>query len=64
MSNKNYPVRMWINQPSTLQRLHSLHGTNVLALHEYENTYRIYFLTGPVISMQCLGNCLSWGWKD
>ena len=27
-------VRMWINQPSTLQPLHHLHGTNVLAIPE------------------------------
>lgn len=26
--------RMWINQPSELQILHHLHGTNVLAVRE------------------------------
>lgn len=54
--------RMWINQPSTLQPLHHLHGTNVLAAHEYDDTWRIYFLSGPVVSQQCSGLCLSEGW--
>ena len=57
------PERMWVNQPSTLQPLHHLHGTNVLAVHEYEHTYRIYFLSGDVISQQCNGASLSKGWK-
>jgi hypothetical protein len=26
--------RMWINQPSTSQPLHHLHGTNVLAVED------------------------------
>ena len=47
--------RRWINQPSSSQPLHHLHGTNVLAEHEYDDTYRIYFLSGPAISQQCLG---------
>jgi hypothetical protein len=28
--------RMWINQPSTNQPFHKLHGTNVLACHPYD----------------------------
>lgn len=55
--------RMWINQPSTLQPLHHLHGTNVLASHEYDDTWQVYFLSGGVISMQVLSLCLSKGWK-
>lgn len=54
--------RMWINQPSTLQPLHHLNGTNVLAYHEYDNTWRVYFLSGDIISMQVLSTCLSKGW--
>lgn len=58
-------TRMWINQPSTSQPLHSLHGRNVLAVREDKdsNLYRIYFLTGATISMNAHKNSLSWGWK-
>lgn len=55
--------RMWINQPSTQQPLHQLHGKNVLAVKESENMYRIYFLSGDTISMRAHSNTLSWGWK-
>ncbi len=55
--------RMWINQPSTLQPLHSLHGKNVLAVKESENMYRIYFLSGNTISIRAHSNTLSLGWK-
>jgi hypothetical protein len=54
--------RMWINQPSKLQPLHKLHGTNVLAVHEYDSTYCIFFLDGPVVSQQVSRLCLSIGW--
>lgn len=55
--------RMWINQPSTHQPLHHLHGVNVLAHREYGETFRIYFLTGAVVSMQAFRNSLSKGWN-
>ena len=55
--------RMWINQPSTLQPLHHLHGTNVLAHHAYDHTYVIYFLSGKTVSMHVLRMVLSEGWK-
>lgn len=58
----NWPERMWINQPSTLQPQHKLNGTNVLAVHEYDNTFRIYFLNGKVESQQIDGLALSKGW--
>jgi len=54
--------RMWINQPSSLQPLHHLHGTNVLAYREYGNTYRVYFLSGSIICQQVPGLALSDGW--
>lgn len=57
--------RMWINQPSSLQPLHKLHGTNVIADLEEElhsNAITIYFLAGSVISQRCTKNCLSSGW--
>ena len=54
--------RAWINQPSTLQPLHALHGTRVLAQHEYGTTWQVYFLTGAIVSQQVDGLCLSDGW--
>lgn len=58
--------RMWINQPSTSQPLHKLHGTNVLACHipNRPGHMLIYFLSGDVISMEALSLCLSNGWLD
>jgi hypothetical protein len=57
-----YPERMWINQPSRFDPLHKWNSTNVLAVHEYDTTYCVYFLSGPVISMQAPKLCLSKGW--
>jgi hypothetical protein len=56
------PERMWINQPSTHQAHHALNGTNVLAVHEYDDTYRVYFLSGPIVSQQMSRLALSKGW--
>lgn len=56
-------TRMWINQPSTLEPLHALHGTNVLAIAENPTTTRIYFLSGNIISQQVSPRCLSEGWR-
>lgn len=55
--------RMWINQPSTLQPLHHLHGTNVLAMGDINRVSRVWFLSGPVISQQVPSNALSRGWR-
>lgn len=52
--------RMWVNQPSTLQRYHELHGTNVLYDPKEEV---IYFLEGNVISQQIDPRALSEGWE-
>lgn len=54
--------RKWINQPSTLQPLHKLHGTNVLAGYESETTSIIYFLSGPIVDQLAPNLCLSDGW--
>lgn len=58
------PVRMRVTQPSSLQPLHALDGTNVLAIPEYGNTMRIYFLSGDVISQQASRLSLSEGWRS
>lgn len=59
---KDFPKRKWINQPSSLQPLHHLHGTNVLAVPEHGSTWTIFFLSGAVVSQRCSGLCLSDGW--
>jgi len=58
--------RMWINQPSKDQILHELHGTNVLADDKdtTDKLIRIYFLSGDVISQDCIKICLSDGWVN
>lgn len=55
-------TRMWINQPSIYNPFHKYHGENVLAHGDTDDTCRIYFLDGPIISMQIPSNCLSKGW--
>lgn len=55
--------RAWINQPSTLQQHHELHGVNVLAVAERAGVVRVYFLSGDIISMEMLTNQISLGWK-
>jgi hypothetical protein len=56
--------RMWINQPSTKQTLHHMHGVEVLAVLEYDDVYQIYFLSGKLVSMQAKRSQLSLGWKE
>lgn len=55
--------RMWINQPSTLQPFHKLHGSNVLALPDGGDFVRVYFVSGDVISQLIPKLALSKGWK-
>jgi hypothetical protein len=52
-------ARKWINQPSTLQPYHKLHGKNVL----YDpNTEEVWFTEGNLISSQIDPLALSDGW--
>ncbi len=55
--------RMWINQPSTLQQHHALHGLNVLAECQEGQYTTIWFLSGDVYSMDISKMCLSDHWK-
>ncbi len=49
------PTRVLINQPSTLQTFHSLHGKVGIAIPTDTNgTARIYFCEGDVISQLIL----------
>lgn len=58
----NIVKRAWINQPSSAQPLHKLHGTNVLAVYEGYDTWRVYFLNGETISMEVSELSISDGW--
>lgn len=55
--------RAWVNQPSTLQPHHNLHGTNVLVERETERVSRVWFTEGPIVSQQMQTVCLSPGWR-
>jgi hypothetical protein len=55
--------RATINQPSTLQPLHELHGVQVLASEEIRpGTVLIYFLEGETVSQECPTQAISEGW--
>lgn len=46
------PVRVWINQPSTLQPDHRLHGKKGIAIPEEGKFVDIHFTDGLVHSMR------------
>jgi hypothetical protein len=56
--------RMWINQPSTLQPFHKLHGARVLVEDPVVGFRRIWFTSGDVISMELPTMVLSEGWPQ
>lgn len=43
--------RAWINQPSTQQPLHHLHGVTCIAVDDGESTVQLFFTQGDVHSM-------------
>jgi hypothetical protein len=51
--------RAWINQPSTLQPLHHLHGTVCIARDDGDDTLTLYFTTGDKHSMIAQRNCIA-----
>jgi hypothetical protein len=56
---------MWINQPSTMQPHHKLHGRCVLAMPPAQGkVITVYFTDGPVISMNIDPAVLSRGWPE
>ena len=57
------PIRAWINSPSKHESHFAHHGKNVLAMHEYDAKWRVFFLDGAVESMQVDAIYLSKGWK-
>ena len=51
--------RAWINQPSTLQSLHHLHGVKCIVEDNGGSSVRLYFTEGAVHSMEALKLCIS-----
>lgn len=51
--------RAWINQPSTLQPLHDLHGQHCIAVDYGDGDVTIYFTEGAVHSMLVSNLCIS-----
>jgi hypothetical protein len=51
--------RAWINQPSTLQTHHKLHGKYCIVIDNREQYLRVFFTEGPVHSMLMDRLCLS-----
>jgi len=57
--------RYWINQPSTLQPDHNLHGRKVLANKDTKLKFTdVYFIDGPVIRQFVNTSSLSPGWNN
>jgi hypothetical protein len=57
MSAKIY--RAWINQPSTLQPLHALHGVTCIVHDRGDPSVTLYFTEGAVHSMEAFRTCIS-----
>ena len=51
--------RAWINQPSTLQPLHSFHGKPCIVQDSGERSLRLWFTEGDIHSMEALRECIS-----
>lgn len=57
--------RMWVNQPSSLQPYHNLHGRRVLMVNGMcKKHVLIYFVDGPVVSQMIDRSALSYGWGE
>lgn len=57
--------RVWINQPSTLQTHHNLHGTKVLVdFSKDKSSPDVYFLGRGVHRMRVSAEALSSGWPE
>lgn len=59
MSTIPLTYRAWINQPSTLQPLHALHGRVVIAVHDRPGNVRLFFTEGTTHSMDADPSCIS-----
>ena len=57
MSSQIY--RAWINQPSTLQPLHHLHGKHCIVHDTGDISVTLYFTEGDLHSTTALRQCIS-----
>ncbi len=57
-------VRLWINQPSTLQPLHNMHGQRVILIRYEDNGdfVQVAPISGNTLTMRVSVLCLSEGW--
>jgi hypothetical protein len=51
--------RAWVNQPSTLQPLHSLHGIHCIVHDTGEKVVTLYFTEGDLHSTTAFRECIS-----
>jgi hypothetical protein len=51
--------RAWINQPSTAQPLHRLHGVTCIAVDNGEPSLTLYFTEGGTHSTTALRECIT-----
>jgi hypothetical protein len=51
--------RAWINQPSTLQPLHSLHGKYCIVIDDDQAFVKLCFTEGDIHSMMADRKCVS-----
>jgi len=51
--------RAWINQPSTRDPLHAMHGQRCIVEDHGEQSVRLWFTEGETHSMQALRGCVS-----
>lgn len=51
--------RAWINQPSTQQPLHALHGTRCIVDDDGSQSVTLYFTDGDLHSTTALRQCIS-----
>ena len=68
VADRRKPYRAWINQPSTHQSHHKLHGERVIVIpseSRSETAVRVFFASsGDLISMEIEPHCLSEGWPN
>ncbi len=58
-------TRQWINQPSTHQPFHTMHGQRVIYISDYtHNTVIVAPISGSAETMVIPSACLSPGWPE
>lgn len=63
-ASRSQPRRVWVNQPSTLQCCHEMHGLRGLAVQDTNGMVCFYYLEGAAISCRIPASALSEGWPE